>query len=118
MVIETRLLRILPGVAALTIWPFIFVKPDLRNLDEILLHEGEHLRQQFIWALACCLVGWPVGAIFWYWLYLVGLPFGLPFGWNPFRYYVEFRAFQVQGFTPVRIRETLRERPYYLWLHR
>ena len=44
MIIETNWLRIIPGCAALTVWPFIFILPGRWDLVP---HERFHLEQQW-----------------------------------------------------------------------
>lgn len=114
IVIETRLLKLIPGCGALTIWPFIFILPNTffgADRDRIMLHEGMHLQDQFIWAMCCLFIGWPAGAIIWYALYCLVLPVW----WNPHRYYFEFRAMRAEGLPLYEIVDRLRKPPYYLW---
>lgn len=74
-------------MAAITIYPFIFIDPKARKpREQILAHEKIHHRQQdkfWTW-------GGIIGLFYWYFLYLLVLPIG----WNPFRWKWEYEAFK------------------------
>ena len=56
----------------------------------------------------------PVAWFAYYWLYLIGFPFGLPIWFNPFRARMERDAYRAEGFTDLQIDQKLRKAPYYL----
>lgn len=113
----------------ITVWPFLFLRvvPD----NGMWKHEAVHWDQQGLTVLVGAFVGaciatltghgwWlaaggPSGLLLWYWLYLVGLPIGLPVGWNPFRAWMELQALRAQGFSEAEARAKLRKPPYRLW---
>lgn len=111
MIVRTRLPLLFRAVA-ITFWPFVFVVPDIsaRQLENIMLHENVHLRQQKRWAI----YGLGIGLLAWYALYLLALPVG----YNPWRYRWESEAFKAQGYVnDDEVHTMLQEAPYYLWWH-
>ena len=105
MIVHTNIVGLF-GASAITVFPFIFVAPGAET-PEILAHEGVHYAEQRRWAI----YGLGIGLIVWEILYLLALP-AL---WNPLRRGTETRAYLAQGFSEERIRQVLRERPYWLW---
>lgn len=144
MVLESAAVRWVRA-AAVTICPVILIDPELggRVRSDVLKHEWAHWWQQFVFGVVGVAVGvsfwfvaswppqpgtavvmalgliegWVAGQLLWRWLYLVGLPFGLPIGWNPWRHRWETAAFLEEGRLPAEIRRWLRKPPYYLWWH-
>jgi hypothetical protein len=106
--VETKLVSLFKA-GAITVWPFIFVHPDLANDPATLKHENIHYNQQKKWAK------WGLylpGLLAWFALYLLVLPVG----WNPFRYKWESEAYEKgNGFWLVKIKEMMKKPPYYLW---
>lgn len=109
MTIETKLMRLIPGAAALTVWPFVFVVPGLypHQRARIDRHEAVHLEQHRRWFV----YGLGVGLLLWFALYL----FALPVGWNPWRRKWETEAMRKEGRLIGDINAALRKAPYYLW---
>lgn len=97
------------GASAITVWPFVFLSPEVPTLarSTVLAHEQVHLEQQRRWAV----YGLGVGLLLWYPLYL----FVLPIGWNPFRARWEREAMAATGMGSELIRRVLRGPPYWLW---
>ena len=79
----------MPSIAAITVWPFIFISKeqvsDLDNLRVILKHEDIHLAQQRRWAI----YGLGIGLIVWFFLYELCLPIW----YNPWRRKWETEAY-------------------------
>jgi hypothetical protein len=96
----------------------------------LMLHEPRHSVQQIVCALICTPlfmgagfglhVWWlwalsPVfGTLVWFWLYLVGLPIGLPWWFNPWREWMERDAYLVEGYHAAQLPTILRRSPYFL----
>jgi hypothetical protein len=99
------------GSAAITIFPFVFMDPGIVagsiEYTHLLMHEGTHWQQQRRWAI----YGLGIGLLLWWVLYLLVLPVG----WNPWRRHWETEAYRAEGLLDSRIRETLRQAPYFLW---
>jgi ABC-type multidrug transport system permease subunit len=105
MIVPTRIVGLF-SASAITVFPFILVYPG-ELTPELMAHEGVHYAEQRRWAL----YGLGIGLLVWFALYLLALP-AL---WNPLRRGTETRAYLAQGFSEERIRQVLRERPYWLW---
>jgi len=119
------------GAAAVTVWPFVLLARGEMMTARRRVHEGTHWDQQCF--LVCCgllvgglvtffdgcgwwlVAGAPAGIALYAWLYIVGIPFGLPIGWNPFREWAERLAFRAEGVPDPMINEVLRRAPYRLW---
>lgn len=109
MILRTHLPRIVKA-AAVTIWPFVLVVPEIgpRQLISLMRHERAHLAQQKRWFIYGLGVGLPV----WFFLYLCCLPVGL----NPWRQKWESEALRAQGYTnEAEIRWMLKGVPWRLW---
>jgi len=104
IVVETKLVALL-GVSAITIFPFVFVRPGHKT-PRLMKHEGSHWRDQCNWFL----YGLGVGLIVWFLLYL----FALPYVWNPLRRHTETKAFLATGLTEAEADARLRKWPYLL----
>lgn len=93
---------------AITIFPFIFIHPNLMGDWLTIEHEIIHYEQQKRWAI----YGLGIGLIAWYMLYLLALPVG----WNPFRYKWEMEAYTEGSLYSVETtKKILKQPPYYLW---
>jgi hypothetical protein len=92
--------------SAVTVYPFIFVSPNVLGRKEVLTHELVHYEQQKRWTIYGC----GIGLLLWFALYL----FCLPVCYNPFRRAWETEAFEAEGFTRPFIHEILKGAPYYL----
>jgi hypothetical protein len=97
------------GACGLTVYPFIFVDPDLdeQETQAVLIHESIHYAQQRRWFV----YGVGLGLLVRWMLYLVALPVWI----NPWRRRWETEAYSACGFDKYEIVEFLRERPYWLW---
>lgn len=144
LVIKRSRIVSLFGASAITIWPFMLVAPNALLRRFLIAHEEVHGRHQMYFALGGAVAGaisgavfgWPpdalspllvlleaivgygAGHVLWRWLYLVGIPVGLPVGWNPFRAWTERAAYRAEGLSDASIDTILRDRPYYLWWRR
>jgi hypothetical protein len=142
MIIETRLLKLIPGASAVTIFPFIFLLPGFGGTfkEKIVAHERVHWHQQLFFAVVCSLIIGLSGValaitgemqliesvVLVAWMLFEGFFGGvllwralyllvLPVGWNPFRYYWERVAFEKDGFSDAKISLILSRAPYRLW---
>jgi hypothetical protein len=106
----------IPNIAAITIWPFIFISNSLckdtyNNKQELIItlkHEDVHYKQQQRWAI----YGLGIGLLVWFLLYELCLPFY----WNPWRRRWETEAYSKgNGFDQDTIDIILCGPPY--WLH-
>ncbi len=104
IVVETRVVRLL-GIAAITIYPFVFVDPACHT-DRLMLHEGAHWDQQRTWFRR----GLGIGLVVYWMLYLLVLPVL----WNPVRKRSEVEAFRSEGIGMDEINRRLRGWPYLL----
>lgn len=94
--------------SAVTVFPFVFLDPDIIWENPIKGHEGAHYEQQRRWAM----YGLGIGLLVWFALYLLVLPVG----WNPFREKCEREAFRAGGwYQSWEVDQILKKPPYYLW---
>lgn len=103
---------------AIAMWPLILAHTGLPpDCSALTLHEPRHLMQQLLMTLGLTVLFPPLSWVLYYWLYLIGLPFGLPWWFNPFRAFVERDAYRAEGYLDCQIDQKLRKPPYYLkWL--
>ena len=101
-------------------WPFVFLSKETKGMDaytleRLVAHEKVHLRQQRWFAIFGL---WLPGLLLWEWLYWVGLPLGLPVGWNWLRWKWEMEAYlKGSRWTRREAVKRLRAAPYCLWWH-
>jgi hypothetical protein len=109
MIVKTEIVTWF-GASAITVFPFIFIRPHLAGLNRMTIHEKKHLEQQKRWAI----YGLGVGLLVWYFLYLFCFPVGL----NPWRYKWEAEAFLTDKTLSIgEINTILALPPYHLWWH-
>jgi hypothetical protein len=110
MIVKTKLVGWF-GASAITVFPFIFIAPDVTSDPQVyastLKHENVHIGQQKRWAI----YGLGVGLLAWFFCYELLLPVG----WNPFRRKWETAAYEAEGYTIDQINVWMKEAPYYLW---